>query len=221
MLFAFGLFLDKRMTPLDALLLVLYGLVVYRVLTQAIEKLNKQAIVSLNQGQLNEELGSRELAGMVAFNFGFKNPYSLTSALKMLAISIANTSEQTLYIDWDRSSLTNFGGRSRRVIRLTPDKSPDLIRAQVLSVIPPGQVLQEVITAEDVLSRAAESDPLEPTGVIVPIAGATEDNPLRFYLCIWLVVQQASEGGNLEDRSYLIPAEFLIRKSPWTDALPW
>ena len=209
------------MTPLDALLLVIYGLIVYRVLTQAVEKLSKQAIVSLNQGQLKGELESRELAGMLAFNFGFKNPYSLSSALKMLAISIANTSEQTLYIDWDRSSLTNLGGRSRRVIRLTPDKSPDLIRAQVWSVIPPGQVLQEVITAEDVLSRDAETDPLEPTGVIVPIAGAREDNPLRFYLCIWLVVQRSSEVGNMEELQYLIPAEFLIRKCPWTDALPW
>ena len=209
------------MTPLDALLLVMYGLIAYRVLTQAIEKLNKQAIIGLNQGQLNEELTNRNLSGMVAFNFGFKNPYSLSSALRMLAISIVNTSDQTLYIDWDRSSLTNLGGRSRRVIRLTPDKSPDLIRAQVWSVIPPGQVLQEVITAEDVLSRSAETDPLEPTGVIVPIAGASEDRPLSFYLCIWLVVQQSSEVGSMEELQYLIPAEFLIRKCPWTDVLPW
>ena len=209
------------MTPLDALLLVLYGLIVYRVLTQAIEKLNKQAIIALNQGQLNQELTNRELSGMVAFNFGFKNPYSLSSALRMLAISIANTSTQTLYIDWDRSSLTNLGGRSRRVVRLTPDKSPDLIRAQVWSVIPPGQVLQEVITAEDVLSRSAETDPLEPTGVIVPIAGASEDNPLRFYLCILLVVQQNTEDGGIKELPHLIPAEFLITKCPWTDVLPW
>ncbi|MEB3230359.1 MAG: hypothetical protein VKJ64_05065 [Leptolyngbyaceae bacterium] len=206
----------------DLFLLVAYALIVYWVLLNAIANLAKLATISLNQARLKEELDKRGLAKMVEFGFGFANPYSLSSTLKVLAISVVNTSEYTMYVDWDRSALTDLKGRSRRVIRLTPDKAPDLIQAQVWSVIPAGQVLQEVITAEDVLTRPTTADPFEPNGVIVPIAGAKEDKPLVFYLCIWLIVQrQVPNGDSQPDIQTLIPCEFVIYKSPWTNVLPW
>ncbi|NEQ97449.1 MAG: hypothetical protein F6K30_12110 [Cyanothece sp. SIO2G6] len=207
----------------DIFLLVTYALVVYWVLSNAIASLDKFATISLNQAQLDEEIANRDLTGMVQFKFGFANPYSLSSKLKVLAISVANTSDRTVYVNWDRSALTDFKGRSRRVIRLTPDKAPDLNQAQVWSVIPAGQVLREVITAEDVLKRSTTADPFETEGVIVSISGAKEDKPLTFYLCIWLIVQQqvANNDENKPDFQTLIPCEFLIYKCPWTNALPW
>ncbi|MGK7890421.1 MAG: hypothetical protein AB4042_13880 [Leptolyngbyaceae cyanobacterium] len=206
----------------DVFLLVAYALIVYWVLMNAVERLAKLATVSLNQARLEEDLASRGLEGMVQLEFGFDNPYSLSSTLKVLAIIIANTSDYTMYVNWDQSALTDLKGRSRRVIRLTPDKAPDLNQAQVWSIIPSGQVLQEVITAEDVLTRSSTADPFETEGVIVPIAGAKEDEPLVFYLCIWLVVQrQVHDGASQPDIQTLIPCEFVIYKSPWTNALPW
>lgn len=209
------------MTPLDALLLILYALIVHRVLTRAIAKLDKRAQVSLNGEQLAADLEARNLKGIVQFGFNFQGTYSLSDTLRKLSIMVMNTSSSTIYVNWDQSSLTNFGERSRRVIRLTPDKSPDLVRPQVWSAIPPNQQLQEEITAEDVLSRQAETDPLELTGVIVPIIPPPVGEA-KFYLCLWLVVQQTNlEEGGIQESQYLLPFEFKINKRPWTDALPW
>ena len=219
------------MTPLDAFILVLYGLITYRVITQAIGKLDKRAKVNLSKDKLSADLAVRNLQDTIEFGFKFEKTYSLSDTLKKLSISVTNKREEgtTLYVNWDRSSLTNFGERSRRVIRLTPNRSPDLVRPQVWSVIPPKQQLQEEITAEDVLSRESESDPLELTGVIVPIErpkpkkGEPEpEGPPRFYLCLWIVVQQTNpEDGATEKFEDLLPFEFIISKCPWTDALPW
>jgi len=206
----------------DLLILVTYGVMAYRIIVRAIAMIDQQATITVNQAALNQELSTRELDQSVQFGFAFSNPYSISASLRVLAISITNTSAAPFYIDWDRSSLTDIKGRSRRVIRLTVDKDPDLIRPQVLSVIPPGQVLQEVITAEDVLSPSADGSALEPVGSIISVAGAMEDAPLVFYLCIQLVTQQPIaddvRGG---EQQYLIPCAFQIFKSPWTKALPW
>ena len=219
------------MTPLDALLLIMYSLIAHRVINQAIGKLDKRAKVNLSEDKLSADLTARNLQDTVEFGFAFEKTYSLSDSLNKLSISVTNKRESgaTLYVNWDRSSLTNYGERSRRVIRLTPNRSPDLVRPQVWSVIPPKQQLQEAITAEDVLSRESETDPLELTGVIVPIErpkpkeGEPEpEGPPTFYLCVWLVVQLTNpETGGTENFEYLLPFEFVISKCPWTDALPW
>ena len=221
------------MTPLDAFILIIYGLIAYRVINKAIGKLDKRAKVNPNKDQLAADLTARNLQDIVEFGFKFEKTYSLSDSLNQLSISVTNKqdADTTLYVDWDRSSLTNFGERSRRVIRLAPDLSHGLLRPQVRSVIPPKQQLQENITAEDVLSRESESNSnvLELTKVIVPIerpkpkeGEPKPEGPPKFYLCVWLGIQRINpESGETENLEHLIPIEFIISKCPWTDALPW
>ncbi|MEM9212965.1 MAG: hypothetical protein AAGD25_01180 [Cyanobacteria bacterium P01_F01_bin.150] len=217
------------MTPLDALLLVLYVLIVYQVLTGAIAKLDKRAKVNLSEDKLKADLEARNLQDMVKFKFKFEKTYSLSDSLKKLSITVTNKSNDTLYVDWDRSSLTNFKERSRRVIRLTPNKRPDLIRAQVVSAISPMRQIEEEITAEDVFNQEAESASLDLGGVIVPVErpkpkkGQPEPKgPPTFYLYLWVEGKLTNEDeGSSQEFRHLIPFEFIISKRPWTDALPW
>lgn len=213
------------MSQLDLLILIVYAITTFYVLSRAIESLDAKIKVDFNQARLNATLEKYDLAGKINIKVPIKNRYGLTDHPKALSLTIVNkSSEDTLYIDWDRSSITDIGGRSRRVIRLTPYKSPDLSHPQVFSVVPPGQSISETVTAEDVLKPDPDNDgALVPAKPLLQIPGGALSGPndtIRYAL--WLVCQISEQGSaDRGDRLYILPCEFIARKMPWTDSLPW
>jgi hypothetical protein len=220
------------MSQLDLFILVVYTITVIIVVTRAIDSLDKKTTISFDDSSFKAKLEQYELADKLAIKFAFEKRYALMDHPSKLSLTIENKSEDVIYVDWDRSSIADMGGRSRRVIRLTPYNSPDLSNSQVYTVIPPGSSVQESITAEGCLTADAENpDVLHPTVPLMSMAGVQKNKKLFGAFLqeeavlsyrVWLVVQMGeSERVQRGDRLYVFPCDIVTEKVPWTDSLPW
>lgn len=216
------------MSQLDLIIIIVYSITIFFVVSRVVESLDAKVKVDFNAARLNAELEKYDLAGKIEISIPLAGRYGLSDHPKQLSVNITNKSEGTLYVDWDRSSITVMGGPSRRVIRLTPYKSPDLSHAQVYSVVPPGQKLSENVTAEDVLQPNPDNGgALEPAKSLLDLSGLKGDGAFMSgaktpSYALWLVLQMSEPGyASRGDRLYILPCEMVARKMPWTDSLPW
>ncbi|MGF1496714.1 MAG: hypothetical protein ACFB8W_07800 [Elainellaceae cyanobacterium] len=159
------------MSPLDLAILIVYTVVVVSVFLRAIKSFkNKKVTIALNSDRLKESLEQQNLQDQVEVKFKFDKQYAVDALPKTLALSLVNNSSQIIHVDWDSSTIMRPGERSRRVIRLTPYKSPDLSQAQAVSAVAPNSTLQEQVTAEDALAPSEDNpEILEPAKPLVEL----------------------------------------------------
>lgn len=211
------------MPSLDVVILVIYLFTLIYVGYRAINNLEDRASVMMDQGALKAQLEEQGLGQAIAIKVPLKGQYGF-EPISDLSVSITNMSEVPFYVDWDRCTLTNFMGRSRRVIRITPTMNLDLSQAQIFSVAAPGQTLSERLVAEDMLKAKPEGGvqiaaPLVDLG---PIAALPEDKQLEFSLR--LVLRRVTEVTPRIDDSIVthsITCRFVVRRVPWDQDFPW
>ncbi|MGB3612231.1 MAG: hypothetical protein WBA10_00450 [Elainellaceae cyanobacterium] len=205
------------MNQLDLIILVVYTITVVLVLQRAIASMNKMSTIAFNKDSLQEALKGCNLSGRLGISFALPGRYPLAEQPKALTVVIANKLERAVFVDWDRSTFTDARGRSRRVIRLSPYKDSEMsISSQVFSPIPPGQVIQETITAEDALVK--DGSGLKPKKPLVSVKKLEEGETIGFSLWLVLRLQETEE---LDDRTCILPCEFIVQRCPWTDSLPF
>ncbi|MEL6223159.1 MAG: hypothetical protein AAFR31_11020 [Cyanobacteria bacterium J06627_8] len=220
------------MSQLDLFILVVYTITVIIVVTRAIDSLDKKTTISFDDAPFKEKLEQYGLADKLAVKFAFDKRYALMDHPSKLSLTLENKLEDAVYVDWDRSSIAEPGGRSRRAIRLTPYGSPDLSKAQVYTVIPPGSSVKETITAEGCLTSDSENpEILKPTQSLMSMAAVQKNKKLfgaflaekaALVYTVWLVVQTGEiESTQRGDRLYVLPCNIVTKKVPWTDSLPW
>ncbi len=227
----------------DLIIVVVYFLAIGIVISQAIESLEDRITLLFDKSAFEEILKQRELDEVFAVNFGLKpeDRYGFDGIPSKLGITVENKSADfSIKVDWDRSAWIDFENRSRRAIRLPPDKRIDLASAQVSSTIAPKASLKENITAEDLL-KLQEDGSITAEGTLYdlpklkknaeskkPPPGQKElfgkfagmQEPLTFTL--WLEVRvPIAESLERRDRSYTLPCKFMIAKMPWQDYLPF
>jgi hypothetical protein len=227
------------MTELDLLILTVYIITVVYVLYQAINTLDDQTTFHFERSALDQVLQAKELKDLINLNFKFEDRYKFEEQPTKLSMSVENKSvDKSFEVNWDHSSLTDHEGRSRRVIRLTPDKRFNLSEHQVLSIVPPGKTLKEDFTAEDILKMNIDGS-LETASPIINLAGIEKgaqksDKLKKLYVnfmegkgdisfSLRLVVRMIdlSDEGRGDRPYYILPCTFLIKKVPWSDALPF
>ncbi|MEB3358201.1 MAG: hypothetical protein VKK04_15865 [Synechococcales bacterium] len=198
--------------------------------------------IALDGDRLKESLEQQNLQEKVAVKVGFEKQYTPDALPKTLNLSVTNQSDQVIYVDWDSSAILKKGGRSRRTIRLTPYKSPDLSQAQAWSAIAPSSTLQEQITAEDALTPSKDNpEILEPAKPLIEVKGDPKDKKkdqefkdfmagkitLSFSMCLVIRATGAPVEANGDRllpsgiQTYLLHCDFILKKSPWTDVVPW
>src|SRR4028118_1659262 len=102
----------------NLLILTVYFIIVTYVFYQAYKSLGNQMTVSLDSDSLNRQLEEQELQDILEISFRFSQSYRFDE-LKTLEMTIKNKSmEDTIYIDWDQSYLTDFDKVTGRVIRV-------------------------------------------------------------------------------------------------------
>ncbi|NET32716.1 MAG: hypothetical protein F6K19_11990 [Cyanothece sp. SIO1E1] len=207
----------------DVLILAVYLICVAYVVYQAIDSLEDQATIRLDQESLKSQLEAQGLQDLVQIQVGLKPRYQFEQ-LYNLTLSIRNAFPDTpIYVDWDQSSLTSFKGRSRRVIRLTPSMALDLFQAQAPSVISPGYVLNETVTAEDTLKGTPDSTVLKVAAPLIDLAIAKKlplNKTLEFYLR--LVLRRIEPTGRPgETINHALLCKFIVKRLPWSYSLPW
>ncbi|MBD1932309.1 MULTISPECIES: hypothetical protein [Cyanophyceae] len=220
----------------NLLLVTVYIICVTYVLYRMVKSLNiTQVTIQLNQELLNTQLEEQNLKDILEIQFKLKKRYLLED-LKELSISIKNKSQQDfIEIDWDRSTLTDFQGQSRRVIRITPTMQLDLSERQVFRVIAAGNILTEKLTVEDVLKGDATNPTLKISAPLFDLSKLrkgkdtqkklysdfmTRNRTLQFSLKLVLRVANTTiEVGRLVN--HILSCEFIVSKVPWTESLSW
>ena len=221
--------------PVNLLIFTMYIIGVAYIFNRARESVDDQIKVTFDKNALGEDLTRQNLQDLIAIDSQLKDSYEIDK-LHDLPISIQNKSEvDTIYIDWDNSSLTGYDGRSRRVIRLTPTMSRNSSQSQVESVIAPGKTLREQLTAEDVLEgdAAATAGALK-VGPLISLTKLKKGKPeekkiyngfmnktleLKFDLRLRLHLFGPISPD--ERRLHVVDCPFIVNKLPWTVALPW
>lgn len=217
----------------NLIVLTIYIICVSYVLYGAINSIDRsQVTIRLDQDSLNEQLEEKGLRDWVSIQVPLGKRYELEK-LNELSLRIENSSPvYMIEVDWNRSSLTDFDGRSRRVIRLTPSMNINLSVPQVPTVISPTQSLKEKITAEEVLKSEAEAvlkifAPLFELSRIRNGSAAdkkrytefmTRNNPLSFSLSLALGVLAIGDEERRE-RTHIVSCDFIVQKLPWTEAI--
>jgi hypothetical protein len=210
------------MSDLDVLILAIYLTCVTYVFYQAIDSLEDQTTIRFDDAVVQKQLEQQGLADTVNIRFGLQSYYRF-EPLQNLTIVIQNRAEDVpLYVDWDHSSISDFRGRSRRVIRLPPGMMMDLSQAQVFSVIGPGQTLSERITAEDTLRRNPDSIVIEQAAPLINLSAAKNlPEEERLFFALRLVLHRVSLGGSLDALNhYAVQCSFTVQRVPWSRRVP-
>lgn len=203
----------------NLLILTVYFISVAYVIYRMINSVQQnEVIIEFEQNHLQEQLIAQGIADQFKIEFKLEKRYVLDH-LKELALTIVNQSgETTIEVDWDRSLLTDLEKRSRRVIRLPSIPTLDLSLPQMISVIPPGQVLKEKITTEDTLSRDAETEILKPVNPLIKIVKFKPGDVLNFSVILSL---RRFPSVTASPTLHQINCRFRVAKLPWAEALRW
>jgi hypothetical protein len=245
------------MNDTDLIILVIFLIFVTYVVFSAIESLDKQTKVEFQKAELTDQLSTltleeTSLKDIVDINFGFKPqdrfPFEKQPA-SILAFITNKSKNIQIYVDWDKSTITNYATTARRVIHLTTAdrlvnsaQQPLLIQAP--NPISPGTSLTAQLAPEDSVKHNVESNILEAKVPIIdfkdlerrstdtkdrkaPIALKqkrikffTRRAPIEFSLRLMLRMNSIDNGGG---RTYEYPVlcKFKLLNMPWWDQLPW
>lgn len=210
------------MSDTELLILTLYTIGVAFVLYKAITSVGEQVEIGFNADSIKKQLADQNIDNLMEIRFELP-PKRPLDDVRDLDISIKNNStNQTIYVEWDRSCLVNLNGRSQRIVRLAPGMTYDLLNPQVFSVIAPSKTLREKVTVEDVLKRDSKTDLFQLDGPLIAKPRAPIPLPPSFKFFLRLVVRLSDplRGFPLK-RHYFLECEFTVTRLPWTANLPW
>ena len=232
----------QQETSPSLLVLTLYIIGVSYVFNLMVESIDEQIKFIFDpEKTVKQQLEEQELDDKISIAFKLKPSFAI-DGLNELILILTNQSENiAVYIDWDNSSfVVKHKNVSRRVIRKSPDLTRDIAVPQSPSLVAPSQKIVTGITTEDVFARDKETGVYQAKKPLVDILGL-KGSPLRAQRklykkfisrreqleCSLQLVLRFSEvrvglvpGQNIPPMS-IINCPFIIRKLPWTYALPW
>jgi hypothetical protein len=216
------------MSAVDFIIFVVYLLVVSIVLYQAYNSLEDRVRIRFDGQTFQKQLQEKQLEGILSVGFGFRegDRYLFDEMPKDMSISIVNKLDSfPIKVDWDRCSLSDVTGRSRRVVRLTTGRPVDLSEPQLPSFVAPLGTLQERVTAEELVTQG-EDGRLIPKAPIININKAATasfmagKSAIRFALWLTVGIPEVHQNETIE-RLHSLPCYFLIEKTPWQEYLPF
>ncbi|MGF1460937.1 MAG: hypothetical protein ACFBSG_18150 [Leptolyngbyaceae cyanobacterium] len=95
----------------------------------------------------------------------------LQPPINSLNVSIVNTlPDQQVFLEWDRSAITVYGGFAQRVIRQVPGSATNLLPSQAPTVVNPGFQSNVSITGEGFLTRPDNQFSLEMGSALIDVS---------------------------------------------------
>jgi hypothetical protein len=209
------------MDQVNLITLIVYFTALFLILYRIFYSILGLVTIRVDQEALTRQLTQYELEEGLEINFDFADKYKL-EPLEELTISIHNKfPDQSLYINWDQCTLTDFKKHSHRVIRFNSKLLVDIFLAQVFSVIGSEQTLEAKITSEDVLKRNEKGD-LEIVDPLFDQKTLKEASEKGNRFTLQLIFQIIEAGVNPRNRPiFILKCEFIIEQMPWQQALIW
>lgn len=251
------------MSSSDLIIIALFLITVVYVVNRAIDSVDQQTKIALDETKntptnLNEQLekqtlGDIPLKDVVKVSFALKpeTRYKFDNQPKELGISVENISNKLdrliyVYVDWDRSTITDYGNTARRVIQLNSDKQITDVnppKHQVPSLVTPGTKLSANITAEPLLEQKDNAwKPKAPILDLLKLKAESKNKnipkavrdkleeqwvnfeerkkPLEFYLRLMLRMEDLTDNV-AKEYSYVLWCKLIVKNMHWTDQLPW
>jgi hypothetical protein len=189
----------------NLLIFTVYLIIVSYVLYQAYKALGNQVVIDTDYSSLNQQLEEQEIKKLIDIKFKFQDRYKLDELTKLM-ISIKNTSEEdTIRVDWDESSITDFDKVTGRVIRLATGMT-NIPQSQAVSIIVPGRIIQEELSDDkSILSPLFKPAKIKEASV--------KNNP--FYLRLFLTISSPTGA----KRSYTLRCKFIPKPLHFAKAL--
>jgi hypothetical protein len=228
-------------TDNNLIVMTFYIIGISYTLNLMIDSIDEKINFTLQKEIVDQQLKDQNIQGDVGISFKV-GPAQGISDVKELLMFVENKSENlALYVDWDNSSIViEHSKQSYRVIRKSPDITRDLAVPQSPSLVAPKKTLTTTITAENTFELDKESGVYNTKKPIVDIAGL-EKNPvkanrilfkkfmneeatLEFSLQLVLRISEVRVGlepGINKPPMCIVNCPFVIKKLPWTYALPW
>ncbi|BAZ09772.1 hypothetical protein NIES4071_15820 [Calothrix sp. NIES-4071] len=225
----------------NILVLTFYIIGIVYTFNRMIESIADKINFTYQKAVVEQQLKEQEIFDDVGISFKLGATYEL-SELKELLMFVENKSKNlAVYVDWDNCSIViDHNKQSMRVIRKSPDITRDLGVPQTPSLVAPEKTLTTTITSENCFERDKEKGTYTATKPIVDIA-SLEKNPvkanrilfkkfmnqertLEFSLQLVLRISEVRVGltpGSNKPPMCIVNCPFIIRKLPWTYALPW
>ncbi|MEA5570703.1 hypothetical protein [Calothrix sp. UHCC 0171] len=225
----------------NLLILTFYIIGISYTINRMIESIDDKINFSFDKASVDEQLKKQEIFDDVGISFKL-SPTSGLEDLKELLMFVENKSKNlAVYVDWDNSSIViKHNKQSMRVIRKSPDITRDLAVSQSPGLVAPEKTLTTTITSENTFERDKETGTYNTKKPIVDIKGL-EKNPvkanrilfkkfmneeitLEFSLQLVLRLSEVRVGlapGQNKPPMCIVNCPFIIKKLPWTYALPW
>lgn len=231
----------QQPTSPNLVVLTLYIIGVSYILNLMVESIQDQIKFIFDKATVDKQLKEQELDDKVSIAFKLKPSYDIDGVTELTLILTNQSENLAVYVDWDNCSfVVKHKNNTRRVIRKSPDVSRDLGVPQSPSLVAPSQKLIENMTTEDAFAKDTEKGVFVAKKPLVNISGL-KSSPVRAQRklykkfisrreqleCSLQVVLRFSElrvglvpGQNIPPMS-IITCPFIIKKLPWTYALPW
>ncbi|NWF61089.1 MAG: hypothetical protein HXY43_17955 [Fischerella sp.] len=225
----------------NLIFLTLYIIGVTYTFTKMIESIDDKIKFTFQKAAVDEQLKDQNLQDDIGISFKL-SPSHFIDELKELTVNIENKSKNlALYVDWDNCSLVvEYNKQSRRVIRKSPDLTRDLGVPQSPSLIAPTKTLSAAVTAEDVFKLDELTKTYQTNTPLINIS-ALEKSPvkaqrilfrnfierkveLEFSLQLVLRISELRVGlapGENKPPLCIINCPFIVKKLPWSYAMPW
>ncbi|NEQ64118.1 MAG: hypothetical protein F6K21_01090 [Symploca sp. SIO2D2] len=189
---------------MNLLVLTVYSIIVALAFSKAVESLEEQIVIEGDSEHLNEQLEKYELKELLEIKFKLEDCYEIKE-FKHLPFSIKNKSaDSSIDIDWDRSSIRDFGGGGRRAIRVLNDDQE----------VPQKQVVTILVAGESTNVKVSDEKLNDPLFGDKNLKKATE-KPDPFHLGLYIKVSQPDGKTN----TYVLSLRFIPKKLLWTKAL--
>ena len=190
----------------NLLIFTVYLIIVTYVFYKAYQSLENKITIELDSAELNEELTINNLKDLVDIDFKKMRPSYQFDELKILVISIKNKSDTaTIRVNWDESSISDYEGNVRRVIRVTKGLA-DVPQKQVPSIIVSSQKITEELSDDrDIGSPLFKTQKLK--------KASQKGEP--FTLRLSFKIAQPGES----EQSCFVNCKLLPKKLRWTNAL--
>jgi hypothetical protein len=193
------------MESADLLIFTVYIIVVTYVFYQAYSDLGNQAVIVPDSEDLSNQIQEQEIQDLIDIKFKFKGSYRLNELTK-LQITIQNKSkDDTIRVDWDECSITDFDNVTGRVVRIAPGLT-DVPQNQATVIIVPGRKIEEELSDD----KAIAAPLFKPEKLKKAL-----DSSKPFFLRLFFKVTNLTG----DKRFYTLRCKFIPKKLRWSRAL--
>jgi hypothetical protein len=134
--------LDSPQLSLDLLVFTIYMIVTTYILYQAYKSLENKVVIAPDMDYINQQLEEYEIQDLIGISFKFAGSYALPDLTKIPIVIQNKSKDDSIHVDWDECTITNFDNVSARVIRIAPGVT-DIPQKQAIEKIAPNRKITE------------------------------------------------------------------------------